>query len=144
MSHSDDGRDEADDHDLGSDDDGDEGEAVREQDRYLPIANIARIMKRSLPQNAKIAKDAKETVQECVSEFISFITSEGELCWRCRLRNGHPRELWSSCRTTADSLVTAHDDCLHPCSFGGGERQRVKSASRRSGKPSTEKIFCGQ
>ena len=26
--------------------------------------------------NAKIAKDAKETVQECVSEFISFITSE--------------------------------------------------------------------
>ena len=33
-------------------------------------------MKRALPANAKIAKDAKETVQECVSEFISFITSE--------------------------------------------------------------------
>ena len=49
---------------------------VREQDRYLPIANISRIMKKSLPTNAKIAKDAKETVQECVSEFISFITSE--------------------------------------------------------------------
>ena len=29
-----------------------------------------------LPANGKIAKDAKETVQECVSEFISFITSE--------------------------------------------------------------------
>ena len=28
------------------------------------------------PQNAKIAKEAQETVQECVSEFISFITSE--------------------------------------------------------------------
>jgi len=53
-------------------------EEVREQDRYLPIANISRIMKKSLPANAKIAKDAKETVQECVSEFISFITSEGE------------------------------------------------------------------
>jgi hypothetical protein len=26
--------------------------------------------------NAKIAKDAKESIQECVSEFISFITSE--------------------------------------------------------------------
>ena len=51
-------------------------EEVREQDRYLPIANISRIMKKSLPQNAKIAKDAKETVQECVSEFVSFITSE--------------------------------------------------------------------
>lgn len=46
------------------------------QDRYLPIANIARIMKNTLPENAKIAKDSKETVQECVSEFISFITSE--------------------------------------------------------------------
>ncbi|KAK8662319.1 hypothetical protein V6N13_091900 [Hibiscus sabdariffa] len=49
---------------------------VREQDRYLPIANISRIMKRALPANGKIAKDAKDTVQECVSEFISFITSE--------------------------------------------------------------------
>ena len=51
-------------------------EEVREQDRFLPIANISRIMKKSVPPNAKIAKDAKETVQECVSEFISFVTSE--------------------------------------------------------------------
>jgi nuclear transcription Y subunit beta len=49
---------------------------AREQDRFLPIANISRIMKKALPTNAKIAKDAKETVQECVSEFISFVTSE--------------------------------------------------------------------
>jgi len=49
---------------------------VREQDRYLPIANINKIMKKSLPGNAKIAKEAKSCVQECVSEFISFITSE--------------------------------------------------------------------
>jgi len=55
---------------------GQEHENVREQDRYLPIANIARVMKRPLPANAKIAKDAKETVQEALSEFISFITSE--------------------------------------------------------------------
>lgn len=33
-------------------------------------------MKKVLPNNAKIAKDAKESIQECVSEFISFITSE--------------------------------------------------------------------
>ncbi|KAJ8759881.1 hypothetical protein K2173_009982 [Erythroxylum novogranatense] len=33
-------------------------------------------MKKGLPANGKIAKDAKDTVQECVSEFISFITSE--------------------------------------------------------------------
>ncbi|XP_046357732.1 nuclear transcription factor Y subunit beta-like [Haliotis cracherodii] len=51
-------------------------EPLREQDRFLPIANVARIMKKSIPANGKIAKDAKECVQECVSEFISFITSE--------------------------------------------------------------------
>ncbi|KAK2547984.1 Nuclear transcription factor Y subunit beta [Acropora cervicornis] len=45
-------------------------------DRFLPIANVARIMKKSIPKSGKIAKDAKECVQECVSEFISFITSE--------------------------------------------------------------------
>ncbi|KAJ4372197.1 transcriptional activator hap3 [Neocucurbitaria cava] len=49
---------------------------VKEQDRWLPIANVARIMKMALPENAKIAKEAKECMQECVSEFISFITSE--------------------------------------------------------------------
>lgn len=49
---------------------------LREQDRFLPIANVARIMKRAIPETGKIAKDAKECVQECVSEFISFITSE--------------------------------------------------------------------
>ncbi|KAH7266998.1 histone-fold-containing protein [Fusarium redolens] len=97
-----------------------EYEGVKEQDRWLPIANarpavhiwiplmscdssskspkaprafkadradeldanirnfapVARIMKNALPENAKIAKEAKECMQECVSEFISFITSE--------------------------------------------------------------------
>ncbi|KAG9023695.1 transcriptional activator hap3 [Tulasnella sp. JGI-2019a] len=48
----------------------------KEHDRYLPIANVARIMKGSAPPSAKISKDAKECMQECVSEFISFITSE--------------------------------------------------------------------
>lgn len=51
-------------------------EEVREQDRFLPIANISRIMKRGLPPSAKVSKEAKETIQEAVSEFISFITSE--------------------------------------------------------------------
>ncbi|ORZ02028.1 nuclear transcription factor Y subunit B-3 [Lobosporangium transversale] len=62
---------------------GDELDDYKEQDRFLPIANVARIMKKALPDNAKIAKEAKETVQECVSEFISFITSEASD--RCQL-----------------------------------------------------------
>lgn len=49
---------------------------IKEQDRLLPIANVGRIMKQILPPNAKISKEAKETMQECVSEFISFVTSE--------------------------------------------------------------------
>ncbi|PON49362.1 Nuclear transcription factor Y subunit B [Parasponia andersonii] len=48
----------------------------KEQDRFLPIANVGRIMKKMIPGNGKISKDAKETVQECVSEFISFVTGE--------------------------------------------------------------------
>ena len=49
---------------------------LREQDRFLPIAVIQRTMKKGIPGQGKIAKDARECVQECVSEFISFITSE--------------------------------------------------------------------
>lgn len=49
----------------------------REQDRFLPVANIARIQKRVVPPGgAKVSKEAKEAVQEAASEFISFITSE--------------------------------------------------------------------
>ncbi|XP_057487330.1 nuclear transcription factor Y subunit B-5-like [Actinidia eriantha] len=48
----------------------------KEQDRLLPIANVGRIMKQILPPNAKVSKEAKETMQECVSEFISFVTGE--------------------------------------------------------------------
>lgn len=55
---------------------GNDADIIREQDRLLPIANVARIMKQAVPTNAKIAKDAKECVQQCVSEFISFVTSE--------------------------------------------------------------------
>ncbi|KAG9303665.1 hypothetical protein G9A89_018562 [Geosiphon pyriformis] len=47
---------------------GDEADDFKEQDRFLPIANVARIMKKALPENAKIAKEAKECVQECVSD----------------------------------------------------------------------------
>ncbi|PHT62530.1 Nuclear transcription factor Y subunit B-6 [Capsicum annuum] len=49
---------------------------VREQDRFMPIANVIRIMRKILPPHAKISDDSKETIQECVSEFISFVTGE--------------------------------------------------------------------
>ncbi|KAM7488183.1 hypothetical protein LguiB_025667 [Lonicera macranthoides] len=65
--------------------DDDNSSIIKEQERLLPIANVGRIMKQILPPNAKIAKEAKETIQECVSEFISFVTSEAsEKCRRER------------------------------------------------------------
>ncbi|XP_039617754.1 nuclear transcription factor Y subunit beta isoform X1 [Polypterus senegalus] len=72
QSHDDDGEDGMNDHEDGNG----SKDGFREQDIYLPIANVARIMKNAIPPTGKIAKDAKECVQECVSEFISFITSE--------------------------------------------------------------------
>ena len=73
----------------------------REQDRFLPINNVSRVMRNAIPRSGKVcclllftmccllllftgtfccclqvSKDAKECMQECVSEFISFITSE--------------------------------------------------------------------
>lgn len=48
----------------------------KEQDRFLPIANVGRVMKNALPSSGRVGKDSKECMQECVSEFISFITSE--------------------------------------------------------------------
>lgn len=64
----------------------------REQDRLLPIANgmlvvnqdprpninkqVARTMKSALPPQAKLSMDSKRCMQECVSEFIMFITSQ--------------------------------------------------------------------
>lgn len=42
------------------------------------FALVGRIMKKALPDNAKLSNEAKVCVQRCTSEFISFITSEGE------------------------------------------------------------------
>ncbi|KAH7543054.1 nuclear transcription factor Y subunit B-4 [Ziziphus jujuba] len=58
---------------------------VDEQDRLLPIANVGRIMKQILPPSAKISKEAKETIQECATEFISFVT--GEASDKCHKEN---------------------------------------------------------
>ncbi|XP_057497468.1 nuclear transcription factor Y subunit B-4-like [Actinidia eriantha] len=56
-----------------------------EQERLLPIANVGRIMKQTLPPSAKISKQAKERMQECATEFISFVT--GEASDKCHKEN---------------------------------------------------------
>ena len=43
----------------------------REQDRLLPVANIQRIMRRLLPADEKISKDAKEVLQGSPSSPVA-------------------------------------------------------------------------
>ncbi|MED6106467.1 hypothetical protein PIB30_005101 [Stylosanthes scabra] len=76
--------------------------SMKEQDRLLPIANVGRIMKQILPQNAKVSKEAKETMQECVSEFISFVTSEAS----------------DKCRKERRKTVNGDDICWALASLG--------------------------
>jgi histone H3/H4 len=58
---------------------------LREQDRLLPVANVAHLLASVLPEGAKVSKDAKLFAQEVVSEFICFITSEAnDVCTRVK------------------------------------------------------------
>ncbi|MQM22408.1 hypothetical protein Taro_055460, partial [Colocasia esculenta] len=41
---------------------------------HMPKANVAHIMRKTLPTHARISDEAKETVQKCASSFINFIT----------------------------------------------------------------------
>lgn len=114
---------------------GDEREGgVREQDRFLPIANISRIMKKSLPGNAKIAKDAKETVQECLSEFISFITSEAsDKCQRERRKTINGDDLlWAMTTLGFDEYVEPLKEYL--AKFREAEKKSLAANAGGTGK----------
>ncbi|GLJ46190.1 hypothetical protein SUGI_0972900 [Cryptomeria japonica] len=51
-------------------------ELEREEEQLVPLAIVERIMRKSLPPNTMVSKEAKQTVQKCASEFISFVTGE--------------------------------------------------------------------
>ena len=53
-----------------------EPEPLREQERLLPMANVAKLMAKQLPPTAKISREAKVLMQEMASEFICFIAAE--------------------------------------------------------------------
>uniref|UniRef100_A0A914EQU7 Transcription factor CBF/NF-Y/archaeal histone domain-containing protein n=1 Tax=Acrobeloides nanus TaxID=290746 RepID=A0A914EQU7_9BILA len=86
-----------------------DGKMILEQERFLPIANISRIMKRVIPETGKLSKEAKECIQECVTEFLLFITSEAsEKCLQEKRKT-----------ITGEDLLTAFqtlgfDDYLDP------------------------------
>ncbi|XP_062222139.1 nuclear transcription factor Y subunit B-2-like [Phragmites australis] len=110
--------------------------AIREQDRLMPIANVIRIMRRVLPAHAKISDDAKETIQECVSEYISFITGEAnERCQREQRKTITAEDvLWAMSRLGFDDYVEPLSVYLHRYrEFEGEARGVVGLGAARGG-----------
>ncbi|EYU44064.1 hypothetical protein MIMGU_mgv1a024505mg [Erythranthe guttata] len=84
----------------------------REMDLYMPMTNIVRVLLRGLPPHAKIPDDAKEIIQECVSEFISIVTSEAnEKAHREYRKTIHPEDV------IAAMSSLAFDDYVEPLTF---------------------------
>ena len=100
---------------------------IREQDRLMPIANVIRIMRRVLPSHAKISDVAKETIQECVSEYISFITGEAnERCQREQRKTITAEDvLWAMSRLGFDDYVEPLSVYLHRYREFEGEARGV-------------------
>ncbi|XP_076902834.1 nuclear transcription factor Y subunit B-1-like [Bidens hawaiensis] len=102
---------------------------VREQDRFMPIANVIRIMRKILPPHAKISDDAKETIQECVSEYISFVTGEAnDRCQREQRKTITAEDvLWAMSKLGFDDYIEPLTVYLHRYrEFDGGERGLIR------------------
>ncbi|XP_041028717.1 nuclear transcription factor Y subunit B-6 isoform X2 [Juglans microcarpa x Juglans regia] len=101
---------------------------VREQDRFMPIANVIRIMRKILPPHAKISDDAKETIQECVSEYISFITGEAnERCQREQRKTITAEDvLWAMSKLGFDDYIEPLTVYLHRYREMEGDRGSMR------------------
>ncbi|XP_015058121.1 nuclear transcription factor Y subunit B-6 isoform X2 [Solanum pennellii] len=105
---------------------------IREQDRFMPIANVMRIMRRILPPHAKISDDSKQTIQECVSEFISFVTGEANERCQCEQRKTITAEdlLWAMSKLGFDDYIEPLTFYLHRYrEIDGGEHGALTEES---------------
>ncbi|KAI5172472.1 nuclear transcription Y subunit beta [Pancytospora epiphaga] len=82
-----------------------EGETfLKTTDRLLPVANISKIMKNSIPSSAKVSKGSKDIMQRSASEFIAIVT--------CRAKNICDLETRKT--VTGEDLIRAMDDLDMP------------------------------
>eukprot|EP00271_Cylindrocystis_brebissonii_P017559 TRINITY_DN4613_c0_g1_i1.p1 TRINITY_DN4613_c0_g1~~TRINITY_DN4613_c0_g1_i1.p1 ORF type:complete len:197 (-),score=43.93 TRINITY_DN4613_c0_g1_i1:1172-1762(-) len=139
-------------HGEDGDGEGGGGAGMKDQERFLPVANISRIMKKGLPNNAKIAKDAKETMQECVSEFISFITSEAsDKCQREKRKTINGDDLlWAMSTLGFEDYVeplkmylqrfreVEGEKVMKPAGGGGGPGEGPREVVHDGGAPSMQ------
>uniref|UniRef100_A0A7C8YVC0 Transcription factor CBF/NF-Y/archaeal histone domain-containing protein n=1 Tax=Opuntia streptacantha TaxID=393608 RepID=A0A7C8YVC0_OPUST len=107
---------------------------IKEQERLLPIANVGRIMKQILPPNAKISKEAKETMQECVSEFISFVTGEAaDKCHKEKRKTVNGDDIcWALTSLGFDDYADPLKRYLHRYREFEGERVANQTKERES------------
>ncbi|XP_047973805.1 nuclear transcription factor Y subunit B-1-like [Salvia hispanica] len=117
---------------------------IRDQERLLPIANVSRIMKKTLPANAKISKEAKETVQECVSEFISFVTGEAsDKCQREKRKTVNGDDLlWAMTTLGFDDYVVPLKDYLSSYRESEGETREKSEKNERVFRSSSASSPC--
>ncbi|KAI4371615.1 hypothetical protein MLD38_009943 [Melastoma candidum] len=121
--------------------------AVREQDRFMPIANVIRIMRKILPPHAKISDDAKETIQECVSEYISFITGEANERCQCEQRKTITAEdvLWAMSKLGFDNYIEPLTVYLHRYRELEGDRGSLRGEPliKRTPPPAAAPEYAG-
>lgn len=97
----------------------------------MPIANVIRIMRKILPPHAKISDDAKETIQECVSEYISFITGEAnDRCQREQRKTITAEDvLWAMSKLGFDDYIEPLTLYLHRYRELEGDRCSLRAES---------------
>ncbi|CAA7044216.1 unnamed protein product [Microthlaspi erraticum] len=115
---------------------------IKEQDRLLPIANVGRIMKNILPPNAKISKEAKETMQECVSEFISFVTGEAsDKCHKEKRKTVNGDDIcWAMANLGFDDYADQLRKYLHRYRVIEGERANHQGKGGAKSSPDNQLI----
>ncbi|CAA6654248.1 unnamed protein product [Spirodela intermedia] len=120
-------------------------DCIKEQDRLLPIANVGRIMKKILPPNAKISKEAKETMQECVSEFISFVTGEAsDKCLKEKRKTVNGDDIcWALGTLGFDDYSDATRRYLQKYRGSEGERAAASKGGPADGRDQELHLFGG-
>lgn len=100
------------------------------QDRALPIANVGRIMKQILPPSAKISKEGKQLMQECVTEFISFVTGEAsDKCHKENRKTVNGDDIcWALSSLGFDNYAEAIGRYLHI--YRQGEREKINHTKK--------------
>ncbi|KAK8712526.1 hypothetical protein V6N13_147765 [Hibiscus sabdariffa] len=105
---------------------------VEEQNRLLPIANVGRIMKQILPPSAKLSLEAKQRMQECATEFISFVTSEASD--KCRRENRKTMNGDDICRALTALGHDNYDEAIvrYLHKYREAERERAMASQNKA------------